>query len=178
MPPFVLTRWKISGKFLSEASGFWPLSQAAKTPPFHGGSRSSILLGVTTSIDCKALKGSISLILGVFNWCYFRRIQQFVIYIMLEMWNNRLVNLLCSTSGLSHRPFTAESRVQIPYRVPYPKKGGFCLWLYQWSPPWRIVQSADWVPGHELKLPFICLSSPVDKSDRFIPGRSLVWVQP
>ena len=85
----------------------------------------------------------------------FRRIQQFVIYIlMLEMWNNRLVNLLCSTSGLSHRPFTAKSRVQIPYRVPYPKQGGLCLWLYLWNSLRRIVQSADWVPGHELKLPF------------------------
>ena len=26
----------------------WPLGQAVKTPPFHGGNRSSSLLGVTT----------------------------------------------------------------------------------------------------------------------------------
>ena len=28
----------------------WPLGQAVKTPPFHGGNRSSSLLGVTTSL--------------------------------------------------------------------------------------------------------------------------------
>ena len=37
----------IASSILNEATNIWLLGQAVKTPPFHGGNRGSIPLGVT-----------------------------------------------------------------------------------------------------------------------------------
>ena len=38
----------------------WPRGQAVKTPPFHGGNRSSILLGVTILFNWNAAYGPLA----------------------------------------------------------------------------------------------------------------------
>ena len=51
---------KVVGSSPSSATIFWLLGQAVKTPPFHGGNRGSIPLGVTIFYNKIFVFGSIA----------------------------------------------------------------------------------------------------------------------